>query len=57
MAGLCSFEDLGDAWVGLQVVGGICMARGGKGQERIHVCELGRSQGLRGVGERGAYVE
>jgi hypothetical protein len=28
--------------MGLQVLGSICMSRRGKGEERIHVCELVR---------------
>jgi hypothetical protein len=59
VACLCGLKDLSDAWVGLQVLRGICMSRRSKGQERIHVCELERAvkkggEGLRG---EGAYVE
>jgi hypothetical protein len=43
VACLRSFQDLSDAWVGLQVLRGICMSRRSKGQERIHVCELERT--------------
>jgi len=51
VACLCSFEDLSDAWTALQVLRGIRVLRGGKSQERIHVCELSYDESARRVSE------